>query len=795
MPARRVFIRFAGNGSADVWAAFFRWIIARRRLVLAATSLLVVVGISYARNLQVIVDNEKLLPATHPCVQASREVTRAFGWNYTLVVAVRCTSGTLDVKALKVVKAITLALGETPHVNRNNILSIASERAKIIEGADGDLKIRPLLSADMSPEEVFSHVDETPLFRRLLLSDDHSTAFIIAEYKEAPRGYREVMTAVEAILDKFRDSELSIYTGGFVRVMAETESASDLTAIFLLLAALVIAALLYLCFGTIQSMVVPLATGLVTVAMMLGLMGALGLPVDVFNSTTPILILAVVAGHSVQILARYYEEHAARVSGGQSPAAAHHDAIVASSMHTGPVMVSAGAAASLGFYSLTVFDIKSIWVFGMMAGSAIVIGLILELLFIPSLRAALRPASKASAGVLTATIKSACVRLGNLVIAYPGWIVAIGLTIACIAVLCASQVSVNNSNKENFAKGTSVRRDDARLNQAMAGTNVLYIVLDSSRADGVKEPAFLRAVDALQSELARDPLIGKTVSVADHVKRLNQAFKGGGYQNWAVPDRADAVGQLLMLYSLGGGDADIDTFVDSEFRVANVMVSLREERTAITEALIRRIQALVFQYFGEDVSARFGGTAANAVAITEVMVHDKLINMIQVVLVVAVVAAAIFRSVVAGIMVVIPVCLAVVCNFGLMGALRIPLNIPTSLCSALVVGIGADFGIYFLSRLREYVRAGQGLQGALLSSFRTAGAASLIVAAAIAAGYATLLLSPGFNPHRWMGMLFVVALTVSVIGALTIVPALIILLRPRFVAPSGVANLSEARQP
>ena len=40
-------------------------------------------------------------------------------------------------------------------------------------------------------------------------------------------------------------------------------------------------------------------------------------------------------------------------------------------------------------------------------------------------------------------------------------------------------------------------------------------------------------------------------------------------------------------------------------------------------------------------------------------------------------------------------------NFGLMGLTGIPLNIATSLISAMAVGIGADYAIYLIYRFRE----------------------------------------------------------------------------------------------
>ena len=66
----------------------------------------------------------------------------------------------------------------------------------------------------------------------------------------------------------------------------------------------------YEAFRTVQAMVLPLVTALLSVVWALGIMGLLGLPMDTWSAITPVVILAIAAGHAVQILKRYYEEYA-----------------------------------------------------------------------------------------------------------------------------------------------------------------------------------------------------------------------------------------------------------------------------------------------------------------------------------------------------------------------------------------------------------------------------------------------------------------------------------------------------
>src|SRR5262249_2645850 len=124
----------------------------------------------------------------------------------------------------------------------------------------------------------------------------------------------------------------------------------------------------------------------------LGFMGAMHLPLDIFNAPTPILILAVAAGHAVQLLKRYYEEYARIERRGATPAHEANDtAVIQSLCSVGPVTLIAGSVAALGFFSLTVFEIETIRTFGIFTGLGILSAVALEMTFIPAVRSLLPP--------------------------------------------------------------------------------------------------------------------------------------------------------------------------------------------------------------------------------------------------------------------------------------------------------------------------------------------------------------------------------------------------------------------
>jgi outer membrane lipoprotein-sorting protein len=262
---------------------------------------------------------------------------------------------------------------------------------------------------------------------------------------------------------------------------------------------------------------------------------------------------------------------------------------------------------------------------------------------------------------------------------------------------------------------------------------------------------------------------------------MNQAMHADDPAYFKVPDDSSLISQYLLLYSMSGDPGDFDAYVDNGYRRGNITALLKTDSSAYIADLMPKLQAEVAARFDKKVSVSFGGSVPQTAALSEVIIHSKITNILQVCAVVFLVSALVLRSLLAGALVLVPLILAVIANFGLMGLFGIPLNIPTSLCSAMAVGIGADYSIYMIFRLREQMRGAADESAAIAEVIRTAGKAVLFVASAVACGYGVLLFSPGFHVHQWMALLIATAMLVSAVSALLLVPALVASFRPRFI--------------
>ena len=299
----------------------------------------------------------------------------------------------------------------------------------------------------------------------------------------------------------------------------------------------------------------------------------------------------------------------------------------------------------------------------------------------------------------------------------------------------------------------------------------------------------LQAIDSLQNWLAHQPAVGKTLSFVDFIERMNAAMNGDDPAASRVPATRNLVSQYLLLYSMSGSVEDFDSLIDPTHRICALRVYLKEDSTRFANQLIERLRIRIAGAFPDDIRVEISGSLASSEAMNEVMVQGKMLNIIQVATIILIVASVTLRSLTGGLLVAIPLALAVVTNFAVMGIFGIPLDIGTSTISAMAVGIGADYAVYFLFRLREELAGAQPLPVALERTLETSGKAILFVSSAIAAGYLTLSFS-GFGYHIRLGTLVALAMAVSSATSLTVLPALLLVIRPSFLSaePAAVAD-------
>jgi len=763
---------------------YARTVIRHRRAVVGVTlALTAALGVA-ATRLHVEVEADRQLPQGHPYVETLNEVHRVFGDKNLVVVGLFPRDGQVFTPAfLQKLAAVTERIRDVPGANPALVRSLAAPEVKDIQGTADGFSVEPVMveppTDAAGAEAVRRRAFANDVWVGTLVSKDGSAAAVQASFELTPEtpGYRQLQAAVLEAIAAEADGTFDYRLSGPVVFLAQLSTYASRIAFFFPFALLVIGVVHYDAFRTLQALFLPLATALISVLWALGLMGLLDVPLDPFNTTTPILILAVAAGHAVQVLKRFYEEY--------DRLGDLDDAIVACLVRVGPVMMAAGLVAALSFCSLVTFGTATIRTFGLFTGLGILSAMVIEMTMIPAVRAML-PAPKRrerererEAHPLIDRFLGFAARTAR---EHPRTVLATSYVVVILCALLATRIDVNMSLKQQFTPSDPVRVDDARINADFSGTNTLILLVEGDGEGALEDPALIAGIDTLQTRLAAEPGVGKVTSYVDFLRTMHRAMNADQPDATPLPDTKALVAQYLFLYSLSGGAEDFDTILDPAHRVAKIRLLIHEDATRYGADLIGRTQKMVSETIPAGYRVRFTGTLASTVAATEVMVQGKIENIAQIALITVVISALLLRSLLGGLLVAIPLALAVAVNFGAMGLLGIPLDSMTAAIAAMAVGIGADYAMYFLFRVREERATTPDLGVAIERALATSGKAVLFVSSAVALGYATLCFS-GFGMHVQLGGLVALAMVVSSVSALVVLPAVIGRLQPRFLEP------------
>jgi len=771
-------------------------IVGRPKLVIAAVVLVTLVLGFFISRLRVLLDVDQQIPPGHPLVIVGKRIEKLFGGKYMTVVGFYSESGTIYTPAnLGKVKRVTEALEKIPGVKPGSVLSLMSPRIKDVHSTDDALEITPLApkvpSNDAEIAAFKARVKANAFLTSLFVSDDGRSTAVLVDFDDFNKagGPPKLAPVLEAIVGPEREPGLEILPAGAPTIMHWLMVYTRRVALLFVLALAMIGYLHYRAFRTIQGMIVPLVTAIMGVVWALGLMGLIGAPMDPWNIMTPILLLAIGAGHSVQILKRYYEEYArARATQPELPGTEHNRiAVIEATVKVGVVMLAAGTIASLSFASLAAFGLPTIKNFGLCTAFGIVAALTVEMTFIPAIRMLMSPPSQEHTDrekreeyfdpILEKLAR--VVRAGKERPILWGFVVLILISLAGLARLKVG----NTLGAQFFERNAPVhgfRMADARL----AGTRVIQVLVEGHAPDAIKNPDVLRRMDELGAFITRQPLpVGKVVSIVDLLKQMSLVMDqaGGG----KLPDTTQGVAQYLLLYAMGGEEEDLAHFVDHDFQRAVITAYLKTDDFVAMDAMRKATQAEADRLFkGLPAEARVGGGVTNAIALNETMVAGKTRNLIQISLLVLVITSLLLRSIVGGFLVLLPLATAALVNLGLMGWSGILLSMGTAAISAMAIGIGADYAVYFIFRVREEFERTGDLRLATSTALTTSGKAIAYVASAVAGGYLCLALSL-FKVHVLLGVLVALTMVTSSAATVAFLPSVILLVKPRFLKRGG----------
>ncbi len=281
----------------------------------------------------------------------------------------------------------------------------------------------------------------------------------------------------------------------------------------------------------------------------------------------------------------------------------------------------------------------------------------------------------------------------------------------------------------------------------------------------------------------------KNMSAAELVAAINRELNYNGAAYYEIPSNPakysaesmkelqNLISQYLLLFS---GELSDWTDDNLEPSMAKMFVQINTPGTILPHRIARDAEAYARAHFPKGYTVETVGTSKIMYALTQLITTSQTRSILISLLLVFIILTINYRSLLAGIIGIIPISLTVLINFGIMGLLHIRLDISTAMVSAVSIGIGIDYTIHYLSYYHYERSQSDNLEQVARSTLQGVGKAIIFNAVSVAGGFLVMLLS-NFTPLNYFGLLVALTMITSSTASLTLLPILLEIIKPRFI--------------
>ena len=761
---------------------FFLAVTSRYKLIITLSILLIMGAATFLPSMTKDTSTEAFIPKDDPVLLYRDNVRETFGLKDPMVIAVHNENGIYNPQTLALIYNLGEQLKLIEGIDPDQITSLATENN--ITGTDDGMMVEPFYEIETLDDSVARSVQtaiaDFDLYRGSLVSEDGTMALIVAEILDShdTRGH-EVYKSVLDLAENTTLSNEQLYVAGEGAVSGYMANYIDADAQRLNpIAGLVITLILFIAFRTLRGAVIPNIIVLATVGSALGAMAGFGVSFFVITNALPVILIAIGVADGIHIMGQYYEEVA------HNPTLSQQKLIVLTMSKMWRPVTITSLTTIAGFLAISYTSyMPPMTFFGIFAALGVAIALIYAIFFIPSALMLLKPQiskamqSSSKSDVFGTATKS----LGKLVVASPKRVLVISLLVVIVAIYGATKITVNESRITNFKTSEAIYIADEIINAKTDGTTYLDIKIETQEIEGLFQPAALRKIEALQAHLESHPLVNGSTSIVDFIKKMNKSLNENNEEAYVIPDNELLIAQYFLLYSTAGDPTDFDNYVDFDYRLANVRVRMNKSEYVDEKVVLEAAREYIDTHFNDDnITANLSGKVALDYQWINQLANNHLKGVLLALFAVFVVAAISFRSLGAGFYTIIPVVIAVIIIYAVMGYTGIWLSVGTSMFAAIAIGVGVDFAVHTVDRMIYFINELEmDIDRAFEAFFSTTGRALLFNLLSLSLGFGVLTTS-SVPPLISFGALVAVSVSAGFLASITVLPAIIYLVKPKF---------------
>ena len=789
------------------------WIHDHPKRVILMMLLIVVFLASQLPSIQFDTSTESFFEKDDPTLLEYDAFREQFGRD-EIVLALIHPKDVFEITFLEKLKAFHQELEETvPHLDEvRSLVNVTSMR-----GEEGELIIEELMEDWPETEEEIAQLRKRVLdnkfYRNFLVSEDglytavmiRSNAFAESIQEEAldamlEGGFEEeeqpsgtsASESLEEPLQRLSDEQNTEFVGAIKQVAANHRTldfpidlggspvmVSDLKQKmfeempkFVISSILMIALLLSLLFRRISGVILPLLTVVLSLFSTIGLFSMTGIKLTIISQILPSFLLAVGVGYSVHLLVIFYRH--LRDQGNK------REAIGYALGHSGLAILITSLTTAGGLLSFSPVKVAPVSDLGIFGAAGVLICVSFTLILLPALLA-LIPFSFDSKKKIpnqknpADRILKSC---GDFAVSRPWFVIAVSLGIALISSIGAAQLRFSHDPIKWLPDGHSLRSANQAINDHMKGSANLELVVRREGENAVKDPEFMNRLEEFnqfaETQTYKDILIGKSSSIVDTVKEINQVLNEDQEEYYRVPQDRELIAQELLLFENGGTD-DLENLVDTPFSQSRITLKSTWVDANQFVGLLEQLEPKVDQLFGGEISFTLTGLIPMMVKTITFVMEGMMISYLIAGFVITLLMIVLLASLKLGLWSMIPNFLPILVGLGVMGMLGLPLDAMSILVGSIAIGLAVDDTVHFMHNFRRYHLIHGDVRLAVEKTLTSTGRALLLTTIVLSSGFFIFTIST-MNNLISFGLITGLTIIVALLGDILLAPAMMTLI-------------------
>ena len=544
---------------------------------------------------------------------------------------------------------------------------------------------------------------------------------------------------------------------------------------------------LWFIFRNLKWVLMPLLGCATSVVIMIGLLGFIGWKVTVISSNFIALMLILNMAMNIHVTVRFLQLRK------EFPNYSKEETILDASKKMMLPILYTVLTTICAFLSLIFSGIKPIIDFGWMMTLGLIVSILVTFFLIPTLLNIFSVENeinvKDTEKSLITSMLGSVAKKNNILIFFTTSVIIVA------SVIGITKLEVENSFINYFNKETEIYKGMKKIDDELGGTTPLDIILKfpSKKVANKDDDEFSEWEEGNENDddkskywFTRDKM-DKILIVHDYLDSLPEIGKVLSFGS--ILRVAEDLNQkelqsleIAVLYSKIPNEIKkeiISPYISVEKDEARINVRIKDSQENLRRNdLIKKINSDINQKLGfEKDEFKLTGVLILFNNLLQSLFKSQILTLGIVILGIFGMFFILFRNIALSLIGVVPNFLAAFFILGIIGLMKIPLDMMTITIAAITIGIAVDNSIHYIYRFKEEFKKIKNYEKTLDRCHNTVGIAILNTSITIVFGFSILVLS-NFIPTIYFGVFTGIAMLLAMISVLTLLPKLLLIYKP-----------------